>query len=64
MASVVADWLFYFSLLVGTAVLKHDRPWQLALFACTFVLLLVLYLPLIRKLANRPAGPVSTISKH
>jgi hypothetical protein len=54
MASGLADWLFHPSLIVGTALLRHEDLWMIALFAVTLVVELVLYVPLLRRLTKDP----------
>ncbi|MGD8376653.1 MAG: hypothetical protein PVF68_10980 [Acidobacteriota bacterium] len=61
MVGVLADWLFYLSLIVGTAVLRQESLWEVGLFATTLVTLLVLYLPPVRNLCREPPGSVAAV---
>ena len=57
---VLADWCFYFLLLVGTNYLAGESrsvSINSVLLAATFLVLLVLYLPVLRKLGNLPTRP-------
>jgi len=57
----VSDWAFYVSLIVGSGLVLGDlSPVKVAFFVAVLGLLLILYVPLLRKLSRRGPGTPRT----